>query len=198
MNEASSPVDDVIQTASLGHGDVLAVIVALDGALQIQVLRVAQVEVGLQAVALRRTKRGVLNGHLLLLHTLIQHNELVLLPVARFGVGRSLRGRRRSQTLRQARVLAAAGLGRGVGLAVRLEGALRAAHEALASHGGDSEGVMLMDQVLLALRVVILARVFRVIEGQHVEGALPGAEGNRLADPLLAFLPHLLVSHGLP
>lgn len=154
-------------------------------------------EVGLQAVALRRTKRGVLNPHLLLLRALIHHNVLVLLPVARFGVGRALRGRR-ARTLGQAGVLAAAGLGRGIGLAVRLEGTLRAAHEALASHRGDAERVMLMDQVLLALRSQIFAAIFRMIEGQHGERTFSGAESDRLAGPLVAFLPQLILSRGLP
>lgn len=197
VSEGSSPVDDIIQTASLGHREVLAVIVALDGGLRVEALRVAGVEVGLQAVALRRAKRGVLNPHLLLFRALVQHNELVLLPVASFGVGRSLRGWR-SRSLRQAGVLAAAGLRRGIGLAVRLEGTLRAAHETLASHRGDSQGVMMMDQVLLALRSVIFAGIFRVIEGQHGERAFPRAESNGLAKPLVAFLPHLIISHSLP
>ena len=195
--EGGSPVDDGIQAAGLGRGEVLAVVVALDGGLRLEVLRVAGLEVGLQAVALRRTERGVLNPHLLLLRALIQHNELVLLPVASFGVGRALRGRR-SRALRQARVLAAAGLRRGIGLAVRLEGALRAAHEALASHRGDSERVVLMDQVLLARRAVIFAGIFRVVEGQHGERPFSCADGNGLAEPLMAFLPRLIVSGSLP
>lgn len=168
--DGTSPVDDVIQTASLGHREVLAVIVALDGGLGVEVFRVAGVEVGLQAMALRWTKRGVLNPHLLLFRALVQHNELVLLPVASFGIRRSLWGWR-SRTLRQTCVLAAAGLCRGIGLAVWLEGTLRAAHEVLAPHGGDSEGVMLMDQVLLTVRSVIFTRIFRVIERQHGERA---------------------------
>lgn len=57
---------------------------------------------------------------------------------------------------------------------------------------------MLMDQVLLALRSVIFARIFRVIEGQHGERAFSCAETNRLANPLVAFLPHLIISHSLP
>lgn len=199
VSEGGSPVDDVIQTASLRHGEVLALIAALDAGLRVHALRIAGVEVGLQAVALGRTKRGVLNPHLLLLCALIQHNVLVLLPVARLGVGRApLLGRRTSRALGEARVLAAAGLCRGIGLAVRLEGTLRAAHEALASHGGDSEGVVLMDQVLLALRGVIFAGLFGVIQGQHGERTFPCAEANRLAEPLVAFLPHLLISGGLP
>lgn len=36
-HEGTSPVDDVIQTASLGHREVLAVIVALDGGLWVEV-----------------------------------------------------------------------------------------------------------------------------------------------------------------
>lgn len=36
-SEGTSPVDDVIQTASLGHREVLAVIVAFDGGLWVEV-----------------------------------------------------------------------------------------------------------------------------------------------------------------
>lgn len=53
VSEGTSPVDDAIQAASLGHRELLAVTVALDGGLWIEVFRVAGVEVGLQAVALR-------------------------------------------------------------------------------------------------------------------------------------------------
>lgn len=46
------PADDVVKTARLWNGQVLAVIVALGLLLWVQVLRVAGVEVGLQAQAL--------------------------------------------------------------------------------------------------------------------------------------------------
>lgn len=55
-----------------------------------------------------------------------------------------------------------------------------------------------MDQVFLCLRSVIFARVLLVLEGQHRERTLPRAESDRLTDPLVAFLPHLVVSPYLP
>lgn len=55
-----------------------------------------------------------------------------------------------------------------------------------------------MDQVFLHLGSVIFAGVFLGLEGQHGERAFPRSESNRLADPLVAFLPHLVVSPYLP
>lgn len=111
------PVDDIVEPAGLGCGQVLAVIVALARGLWVEVLRVAGVEVGLQAEALRGAEPGIPQPHLVLLRALIQHDELVLLPVASFGVRRALRYLH-SCGLREAGVLAAAGLRWGVGLAV--------------------------------------------------------------------------------
>lgn len=92
-------------------------IVALARGLRVEVLRVAGVEVGLQAEAGRRTNPGIPQPHLFFLGALIQYDELVLLPVASFGVLRALRGLH-SGSLREAGVLATAGLCWGVGLAV--------------------------------------------------------------------------------
>ena len=158
-----SPVDDVVKTTSLGHGRILAVIVALADGLWVEVLRVTGVEVGLQTEVLRGPKPRVPQPGLLFLSTLIHNNELVLLPVPSFGVLRALRGLH-SGGLGESGVLATAGLGWRVGLAVGFEGALRAAHEALASSGGDSQWIVLMDQVFLCLRSELFAGVFLVLQ----------------------------------
>lgn len=128
----TSPADDVVKTARLRNGQVLAVIVALSLLLWVQVLRVAGMEVWLQAQALGRAQRRVLQPALLVLCALIQHNVFVFLPVASLGVRGALRGLR-AGALGEAGILAAARLRRGVWLAVRLEGTLRAAHEAFTS-----------------------------------------------------------------
>lgn len=111
------PADDVVQTARLRNGQVLAVIVALSLLLWVQVLRVAGVEVGLQAQALGRPQCWVLQPALVVLCALIQHNEFVLLPIASLGVWSALRGLS-AGALGEAGILAAARLRRGVWLAV--------------------------------------------------------------------------------
>lgn len=79
-------------------------------------------EVRLQAEALRGTKPEVPQTRLLFLfrRALIQHDELVLLPVSGLGVLRALRSLHAPAGCRlgEAGVLAAARLRRGVGLAV--------------------------------------------------------------------------------
>lgn len=107
-------------------------IAALSLLLWVQVLRVAGMEVGLQTQALGRTQCRVLQPAFLVLCALIQHNEFVLLPIASLGVWSALRGLH-AGALGEAGILAAARLRRGVWLAVRLEGTLRAAHEAFTS-----------------------------------------------------------------
>lgn len=57
---------------------------------------------------------------------------------------------------------------------------------------------MLMNQVLLSLCSIIFARVFVAFEGQHGEDTFPRAESKRLANPLITFLPHLIISPSLP
>lgn len=52
-----------------------------------------------------------------------------------------------------------------------------------------------MDQVLLCLCNVIF--VFLVLEGQHRKRTFPCAKSNRLTDPIVVFLPHLVVSPDL-
>lgn len=189
------PVDDVVETTGLRSGQVLA---ALARGLWVEVLRVTGVEVRLQAEPLRGAKPRVPQPRLLVLRALVQHDELVLLPVAGLGVLRALRSLHAAAGLGEAGVLAAAGLGRGVGLAVGLERTLRAAHEALASRRRDPEWVVVMDEVLLRLRGVILSRVSRVLQGQRGERAFPRAEGDGLAAPLVALPPHLVVFRELP
>lgn len=107
MTEKTSPVNDVVETASLGYRQVLVVIVVLARGVWVEVLRIPGVEVGLQTKPLRGTKPGVLQPNLIFLSILIQHNELVLLPVASFGVWCSLGGLH-SRALGQARILTAA------------------------------------------------------------------------------------------
>lgn len=55
-----------------------------------------------------------------------------------------------------------------------------------------------MDEIFLGLRSVLFAQVFLVLKGQHGKCTLPCAETDRLADPLVALFPHLIVSHYLP
>lgn len=57
---------------------------------------------------------------------------------------------------------------------------------------------MVMDQVLLRLGGVILYRVPLVFQAQSRKRALPCAEGDGLADPLVALPPHLVVPPELP
>lgn len=115
--KAASPVDDVVEATGLRHWQVLAVAAAFAPALRVEVLGVAGVVVGLQAQTLRRVKPRISQPHLALPGTLVQHDELVLLPVASFGVRRAL-WRLHPADVGETSVLAAAGLGRGVGLAV--------------------------------------------------------------------------------
>lgn len=180
------PADDVVKTARLWNGQVLAVIVALGLLLWVQVLRVAGVEVGLQAQALGWTECRFLQPALVVLGALIQHDELVFLPVASLGVWSAWRGLH-AGALGEAGIFAAAGLCRGVWLAVRLEGTLRAAHEAFTSGWGDPQRVVLMDQVFLHLCAVIF--FFLVLEGQHRKCTFPRAKSNGLAERLVVFLP---------
>lgn len=74
-------------------------------------------EVGLQTVALRGVELSIPQSHLIFLGALIQNNKLVFLPVACFRVLRTL-WRLHSSSLGEGSILAAAGLGRGVRLAV--------------------------------------------------------------------------------
>lgn len=57
---------------------------------------------------------------------------------------------------------------------------------------------MLMDQVFLTLRSVLIPWNFLGLQIKHWKHALSRAETHRLADPLVAILPQLVVSPNIP
>lgn len=166
---------------------------ALACVLWVQVVRVAGVEVCLQPMALRWTQPRISKSHLLLLGTLIEHNELVLLPVACFGVLWALLGLC-CGTLREASVFATAGLRRRVGLTVWLERALWAAYEAFTARRGDPHGVVLMDEIFLCLRSMLFGRIFLVLKGEQGKCTFPWTQTKGVVQALMAVLPQIVVS----
>lgn len=121
------PVDDVIEPAGLWDGGVLPTGTELRWGLEVNVLRLQGRRagwwgrVGPRGKAAQLGLLGLLGLGILV--EAIEHNKLVFLPVAGFGVGGAL-GWRGARGLKDAGVLAAAGLCGRVGLAVGLLGAL--------------------------------------------------------------------------
>lgn len=107
------PVNNVIEPACLWDGRVLPASAELGGGLEVEVLRLHGRLAGRRGSVGARGKAAQLSRLRPLwfgiLVEAIEHNELVLLPVAGFGVGRAL-GRRGTRGLEDAGILAAAGL----------------------------------------------------------------------------------------
>lgn len=122
-----SPVDDVIESASLWDGGVLPTGAELSWGLEVKVLRLHGWLAGRWGCVGSRRKAAQLG----LLRPLwfgilveaIEHNKFVFLPVAGFGVSGAL-GWRGARGLKDAGVLAATGLRGRVGLTIRFLGAL--------------------------------------------------------------------------
>lgn len=122
-----APVDNVIESAGLRDGGVLPAGTELGWGLEVKALglhrwlagwwgRVGSRGEAAQLGLLRPLRFGILVEA-------VEHDELVFLPVAGFGVSGAL-GWRRTRGLEDASVLATAGLRGRVGLAVGLLGAL--------------------------------------------------------------------------
>lgn len=122
-----APVDDVIEPAGLWDGGVLPAGTELGWGLEVKALGLhgwlagRWGGVGSRGKAAQLGLLGPLRFGILV--EAVEHNELVFLPVAGFGVGGAL-GWRGTGGLEDAGILAAAGLCGRVGLAVRLLGAL--------------------------------------------------------------------------
>lgn len=116
-----SPVDDVIEPAGLWDGGVLPIGAELSWGLEVKGLRLHGWLTGWRGSVCSRGKAAQLSrlGSLRfgILVEAVEHNELVLLPVAGFGVSGAL-GRWGARGLEDAGILAATGLGGRIGLAV--------------------------------------------------------------------------------
>lgn len=171
------PVDDVIEPAGLRDGGVLPIGTELSWGLEVKVLGLHGwlagwgCSVGSRGEAAQLSLLGPLWFSILV--EAVEHDELVFLPVAGFGVSGAL-GWRGARGLEDAGILAAAGLRGRVGLAVGLLGALWT-NQTLPVQGGTGGLEMQSDLILRRGSLFLLASL---VTGE-VWG-IPGRGSSRL------------------